>query len=67
MPKNSIDTTTCNKKPTIGKNTAIILYRQINKWIDEKVKYAQIFDIREHAILILFCIPAKESCHKRNE
>lgn len=44
----------------------MILYRQINKWIDEKVKYAQIFDIREHAILILFCIPAKESCHKRH-
>lgn len=67
MPKNSIDTTTCKKKPTIGKNTAIILYRQINKWIDEKVKYAQIFDIRKHAILILFSIQAKESCHKRDE
>lgn len=67
MPKNSIDTTTCKKHPTIGKNTAIILYRQVNRWIGEKVKYAQIFDIREHAILILFSIPAKESCHKRDE
>lgn len=68
MPKNGRDSTTCKKKnPTIGKNTAIILYRQINKWIDEKVKYVQIFDIRKHAILILFSIPAKESCHKRDE
>lgn len=68
MFKNGRDLIICKKKNfIIGKNIVIILYRQINKWIDEKVKYVQIFDICEYVIFILFCILVKELCYKRNE
>lgn len=40
----------------------------MSRWIDEqKVKYAQVFDVLEHAIFIVFCISAKGLCHKRDE